>query len=58
MAAEAIRLADSEGGDELRMRRLAGALGAGAMSLYHYVAGYRTPTETRAAYDPQAAIAA
>jgi AcrR family transcriptional regulator len=36
---EAIRLADSEGIDGLSMRRLADALGAGAMSLYHYVAG-------------------
>lgn len=35
---EAIRLADSEGVDGLSMRRLAGALDAGAMSLYHYVA--------------------
>ncbi len=35
---EAIRLADHEGVDGLSMRRLAGALGAGAMSLYHYVA--------------------
>ena len=35
---EAIRLADREGVDALSMRRLAGALGAGAMSLYHYVA--------------------
>ena len=35
---EAIRLADREGFDGLSMRRLAGALGAGAMSLYHYVA--------------------
>lgn len=35
---EAIRLADNEGVDGLSMRRLAGALGAGAMSLYHYVA--------------------
>nr|WP_237566045.1 TetR/AcrR family transcriptional regulator [Ornithinimicrobium cerasi] len=35
---EAIRLADREGVDGLSMRRLAGALGAGAMSLYHYVA--------------------
>lgn len=34
---EAIRLADNEGVDGLSMRRLAGALGAGAMSLYHYV---------------------
>lgn len=35
---EAVRLADGEGVDGLSMRRLAGALGAGAMSLYHYVA--------------------
>ncbi len=35
---EAIRLADREGVDGLSMRRLAGELGAGAMSLYHYVA--------------------
>lgn len=35
---EAIRLADREGVDGLSMRRLAVALGAGAMSLYHYVA--------------------
>jgi AcrR family transcriptional regulator len=35
---EAIRLADGEGVDGLSMRRLAVALGAGAMSLYHYVA--------------------
>ncbi|EAP96908.1 putative transcriptional regulator [Janibacter sp. HTCC2649] len=38
MVVEAIRLADREGVDGLSMRRLAGALGAGAMSLYHYVA--------------------
>ena len=35
---EAIRLADREGVDGLSMRRLAATLGAGAMSLYHYVA--------------------
>lgn len=35
---EAIRLADREGVARLSMRRLAGALGAGAMSLYYYVA--------------------
>ncbi len=35
---EAIRLADREGVHGLSMRRLAGALNAGAMSLYHYVA--------------------
>ena len=35
---EALRLADVEGVAGLSMRRLAGALGAGAMSLYHYVA--------------------
>ncbi len=38
VVAEAMRLADSEGVNGLSMRRLAGALGAGAMSLYHYVA--------------------
>jgi AcrR family transcriptional regulator len=35
---EAVRLADREGVVGLSMRRLAGALDAGAMSLYHYVA--------------------
>lgn len=35
---EAILLADREGVDGLSMRRLAGALDAGAMSLYRYVA--------------------
>ena len=35
---EAVRLADREGVDGLSIRRLAGALGAGAMSLYYYVA--------------------
>ena len=38
VVAEAVRLADREGVDGLSMRRLAGALDAGAMSLYHYVA--------------------
>lgn len=38
VVAEAVRLADDEGVHGLSMRRLAGALGAGAMSLYHYVA--------------------
>jgi AcrR family transcriptional regulator len=38
VVAEAIRLADREGVERLSMRRLADALGAGAMSLYHYVA--------------------
>lgn len=38
VVAEAVRLADSEGVDGLSMRRLASSLGAGAMSLYHYVA--------------------
>lgn len=38
VVAEAVRLADLEGVDGLSMRRLATALGAGAMSLYHYVA--------------------
>ena len=35
---EAIRLADREGVAGLSMRRLASTFGAGAMSLYHYVA--------------------
>lgn len=38
VVAEAVRLADRDGADGLSMRRLADALGAGAMSLYHYVA--------------------
>lgn len=38
VVSEAIRLADREGVAGLSMRRLAGVLGAGAMSLYHYVA--------------------
>ncbi|HTL40756.1 MAG TPA: TetR/AcrR family transcriptional regulator [Pseudolysinimonas sp.] len=38
VVAEAVRLADREGAEGLSMRRLAGALGAGAMSLYRYVA--------------------
>ncbi|MGY0236011.1 TetR/AcrR family transcriptional regulator [Longispora urticae] len=38
LVVEAIRLADREGVTGLSMRRLAGALDAGAMSLYHYVA--------------------
>jgi AcrR family transcriptional regulator len=38
VVAEAVRLADREGVHGLSMRRLAGELGAGAMSLYHYVA--------------------
>ncbi len=37
VVAEAVRIADREGVDGLSMRRLAGVLGAGAMSLYHYV---------------------
>ena len=37
VVAEAIRLADGDGVHGLSMRRLAGELGAGAMSLYHYV---------------------
>lgn len=35
---EAVRIADGEGVDKLSMRRLADEIGAGAMSLYHYVA--------------------
>lgn len=38
VVAEAVRLADLEGVEGLSMRRLAASLGAGAMSLYHYVA--------------------
>lgn len=38
VVAEAVRLADRDGVDGLSMRRLAGELGAGAMSIYHYVA--------------------
>jgi AcrR family transcriptional regulator len=38
LVTEALRLADLEGVEGLSMRRLAGVLGAGAMSLYHYVA--------------------
>lgn len=38
VVAEAIRLADREGVHGLSMRRLADVLGAGAMSLYYYVA--------------------
>lgn len=38
VVAEAITLADRDGVEGLSMRRLAGALGAGAMSLYHYLA--------------------
>jgi AcrR family transcriptional regulator len=38
LVTEAIRLADDGGVDGLSMRRLADELGAGAMSLYHYVA--------------------
>lgn len=38
VVAEAVRLADREGVGGLSMRRLAGELGVGAMSLYHYVA--------------------
>lgn len=38
VVAEAVRLADREGVHGLSMRRLANELGAGAMSLYHYIA--------------------
>ncbi len=38
VVAEAVRLADRDGVHGLSMRRLAGALDVGAMSLYHYVA--------------------
>lgn len=38
VVSEALRIADAEGVDGLSMRGLAAALGAGVMSLYHYVA--------------------
>lgn len=38
VVAEAVQIADRQGVDGLSMRRLAAALDAGAMSLYHYVA--------------------
>lgn len=37
IAGVALRLADAEGFDALSMRRLANELGAGTMTLYHYV---------------------
>jgi len=37
IAAAAVRLADAEGFDALSMRRLASEVGAGTMTLYHYV---------------------
>src|SRR4029453_12428834 len=37
LAQTAIRLVDAEGLDALSMRRLAAELGAGTMTLYHYV---------------------
>jgi len=37
IAGAALRIADSEGFDALSMRRLAAELGAGTMTLYHYV---------------------
>jgi AcrR family transcriptional regulator len=37
IAAAAVRIADAEGFGALSMRRLAGELGAGTMTLYHYV---------------------
>lgn len=37
LAATAVRLVDEEGLDALSMRRLAAVLGAGTMTLYHYV---------------------
>ena len=39
IADAAVRIADSEGIDALSMRRLAAELGAGTMTLYHYVRG-------------------
>ena len=37
IASVAVRIADTEGLDALSMRRLAAELGAGTMTLYHYV---------------------
>jgi AcrR family transcriptional regulator len=39
IAEAAMRIADTEGVDALSMRRLAAELGAGTMTLYHYVRG-------------------
>jgi AcrR family transcriptional regulator len=38
LAAAAMRIADAEGTDAVTMRRVASELGAGTMTLYHYVA--------------------
>jgi AcrR family transcriptional regulator len=48
IAAAAIRIADLEGFDALTMRRVAAELGAGTMTLYHYV---RTKDELLALVD-------
>ena len=37
IGATALKIADADGFDELSMRRIARELGAGTMSLYHYV---------------------
>ena len=37
IAATALRIADAEGIDAVSMRRVAAELGAGTMTLYHYV---------------------
>ena len=37
IAAAAVKIADEEGFDALSMRRLAAELGAGTMTLYHYI---------------------
>lgn len=39
IAAAAVRIADEEGFDALSMRRLAGELDVGTMTLYHYIRG-------------------
>jgi AcrR family transcriptional regulator len=41
IAAAAMRIADTEGTDAVTMRRVATELGAGTMTLYHYVANKR-----------------
>ena len=37
IGATALKIADADGFDDLSMRRIARELGAGTMSLYHYV---------------------
>src|SRR5689334_23340997 len=48
IAAAAVAIADAQGVDEVSMRKVAAVLGAGTMSLYHYV---RTKEDLLAAMD-------